>query len=334
MAERPSSTLGSKWPNRRQSLRAFAPMATILVTGAAGFIGSHTVDRLLADGHRVVGVDNFRTGHRRNLANALACGAFSLREADVAGPATVGDLAEEFRPEAIVHLAALVGVQESIADPASSFRLNVEATHAVAEAARRHRVPRVVFASSAAVYGDAADLPLRESSPVGRPASPYAAAKLASEALLQAYAAAYGLGVRCLRYFNVFGPRQDPGSPYSGVISIFIRRLREGKPVTIFGDGTQTRDFIFVGDVAGANCLAATLPGSSSVTVNICTGRSTSLLQLLEAFARKGVAVPPPRFASERPGDLRHSVGDPDLARAELGFFSRATLEDGLAKLL
>lgn len=308
-------------------------MAHILVTGAAGFIGSHTVDQLLAAGHTVAGVDNFRTGHRRNLATALASPRFALHEIDVAAPDALATLVAAARPEAIVHLAALVSVQESIRTPDLNYALNVQATHFVAEAARRHGVRRVVFASSAAIYGDNPALPLRESAEK-RPISPYGAAKLASEALLLGHAAAFGFTVRCQRYFNVFGPRQDPASPYSGVISVFERRYREGKPVTVFGDGRQTRDFISVHDVARANVIAATRPDLRSGSANICTGRATSLLDVLAVLSRHHPAVPPATHADARTGDIVHSLGAPEEAASQLGFRAEVSVAQGLEELV
>ncbi|MBS0661780.1 MAG: NAD-dependent epimerase/dehydratase family protein [Verrucomicrobia bacterium] len=307
-------------------------MATILVTGAAGFIGSHTTDLLLAEGHRVVGIDNFRTGRRENLRDAARQSGFAFHELDVAAPGALAGLVARVHPDAIIHLAALVSVQESIANPELNFVLNVQASQFVAEAARLHRVGRVVFASSAAIYGDGVELPVREGA-AKRPVSPYGAAKLASEDLLLGHAAAYGLTVRCQRYFNVFGPRQDPSSPYSGVISIFARRYAEGKPVTIFGDGRQTRDFIAVRDVAHANLLAATRPGLVSGAVNICTGRSTSLLDLAVVFGRLYPGVAAPQHAPARAGDIVHSLGAPGAAVAELGFTAQVAVADGLAEL-
>jgi UDP-glucose 4-epimerase len=306
-------------------------MSHVLITGAAGFIGSHTTDRLLAAGHRVTGVDNFRTG--ANLAAALASPAFALHELDVTAPGALDALVAAAPPDALIHLAALVSVQESIDDPALNHALNVHATHLVAEAARRHRVRRLVFASSAAIYGDTTARPIRESTPTA-PISPYGAAKLASEALLLGHGATYGLTVRCQRYFNVFGPRQDPASPYSGVLSIFDRRFREGKPVTVFGDGQQTRDFISVHDVARANLLAATAPALASGAANICTGRASSLLDALAVFRRHYPQSAAPTHAAPRAGDIIHSLGAPDLATAALGFRAEVSLADGLGELI
>lgn len=307
-------------------------MAHILVTGAAGFIGSHTVDQLLQAGHRVTGADNFRTGRRENLGSAARSSDFALAEVDVATSA-LEELVQRVRPDAIIHLAALVSVQESMADPELNFVLNVQATHRVAEAARRHRVPRVVFASSAAIYGNATDRPIRERSEQS-PISPYGAAKLASEALLLGHGQAYGFTVRCQRYFNVFGPRQDPASPYSGVISIFERRYRQGQAVTIYGDGSQTRDFISVHDVARANVIAATREGTRSGAANICTGRATTLNEVVAVFRRAYPAVPAPTHAAPRAGDIQHSLGAPDVAAAELGFRAAVTVETGLQELI
>lgn len=308
-------------------------MAKILVTGAAGFIGSHTVDCLLGEGHAVVGVDNFRTGRRENLASALQSTAFALHELDVAEPGVLAKLVTAEKPAAIIHLAALVSVQESIADPELNFSLNVAASQLVAEAARLHGVGRVVFASSAAIYGDAAERPIRESAEK-LPVSPYGAAKLASEALLLGHGAAYGFTVRCQRYFNVFGPRQDPSSPYSGVISIFARSYREGKSVVIFGDGRQTRDFIAVRDVARANVLAATRPGVTSGVANICTGRATSLLDLAALLASHHPGSPAPTHRPARMGDIVHSLGDPAAATVALGFTAQVTVAEGLHELI
>ena len=305
-------------------------MARILVTGAAGFIGSHTVDQLLAAGHQVWGVDNLRTGRRDNLKGALARG-LKFSEMDVLDAARLDRLVQRSRVDAIIHLAALVSVVESIRDPELNFRLNVEATHRVAEAARRHGVRRLVFASSAAVYGDSKALPLIETAVV-RPISPYGSAKLASEFLLLSYAAAFGLTVRIQRYFNVFGPRQDPSSPYSGVVSIFVQRLARRLPITIFGDGRQTRDFIPVADVARANLIAATKTRVATGVANICTGRRTSLRMLVDILGRQ-LAAPAPRFAAARPGDIRHSAGSARAAQRALDFKSQTGIAESLRAL-
>lgn len=308
-------------------------MAKILVTGAAGFIGSHTTDRLLTEGHSVLGVDNLRTGHRHNLEAASRTAAFRLVEADVAEAGVLNALVAEFRPDAIIHLAALVSVQESIQNPELNRRLNVTATERVVAAAEAHGVKRLMFASSAAIYGDTTDLPIREET-AKQPISPYGEAKLASEGILLGWAQRTGGVARCHRYFNVFGPRQDPASPYSGVISIFDRRYRDGKGVTIYGDGRQTRDFISVHDVARANAIAVTQPGIGSGAANICTGRATSLLDVVGIYAGHYPAAPAVQFAPARAGDIIHSLGRPDRAKAELGFVAQVTVAAGLGELI
>jgi len=308
-------------------------MEAILVTGAAGFIGSHTCDQLLAGGHTVVGVDNFRTGRRENLRGAEKHARFRLVEADVSDAAAFDPLVRDSTAAAIIHLAALVSVPESMTNPEMNFRLNLHATHVVADAARRHRVPRVVFASSAAVYGDALDLPLEESRHP-RAISPYGGAKLASEALLLSDAAAFGFTAFCLRYFNVYGPRQDPRSPYSGVLSIFVDKLRARAAPTIFGDGEQTRDFISVHDIARANAAAATRTDLRSGVANICSGRATSLNAIVEIFRQLVPGFPAALHAAPRAGDIRHSLGSNARAAAELGFGPQVDLKDGLSELL
>lgn len=300
----------------------------VLVTGAAGFIGSHTVDRLLAQGHTVLGVDNLRTGHEANLAVARGAAAFRFERLDVLADgfdALVGD----FRPDALIHLAALVSVPESIEQPEENFRLNVGATDRVARCALRWQVPRLVFASSAAVYGVDSETAWREDAPCA-PRSPYGAAKLAAENLLLGYARCFGLTVRCQRYFNVFGPRQDPRSPYSGVISLLADRARSGQPFTVHGDGGQMRDFIAVADVAEANVLAATTAGVASGVANICTGYRLSLNELIATFERISGRRLERCTGPVRPGDIRASRGSPEAAHCELGFAARVTLEDGL----
>jgi len=331
--------LAARYPFPRRFCLSILPLPhfmKILITGAAGFIGSHTSDRLLADGHEVLGIDNFRTGHWRNLESALWHDPrFALREADVAEAGVLDTVCAQFRPEAIIHLAALVSVQESIADPALNHRLNVEATEHVAAAAAKHGVRRVVFASSAAVYGDVRELPINEDAPK-QPISPYGEAKLRSESILLDSPAvvAGNCIVRCQRYFNVFGPRQDPASPYSGVISIFQKCYAEGRAPTIYGDGRQTRDFVSVHDVARANALAATRPDVSSGVANICTGQATSLLDIVRIFSAQYPAVPLPTFASARSGDIVDSVGDPARACAELSFEAEWSVERTLGELI
>lgn len=308
-------------------------MATIVVTGAAGFIGSHTVDRLLRFGYEVIGIDNFRTGKRENLAAALAQTGFRLEEADCTDQAQMVEVMERARPKAVIHQAALVSVPQSLEDPELNFRQNVEATHNIGFAASKCGVERIVFASSAAVYGHQKYLPISERASV-HAISPYGAAKLASENLLHGYGRSYGMMVICQRYFNVYGPRQDRSSPYSGVISIFEKRFREGEPVTIYGNGHQTRDFVSVHDVARASVVAATGRVVSSGTHNICTGRRTSVRDLIVEFGRLYPDHPAPKVAEKRPGDIEHSCGDPSRASKHLLFKTEIDVATGLRELI
>lgn len=304
----------------------------ILVTGAAGFIGSHTVDQLLATGHTVWGVDNFRTGKRENLSGAFSNTAFSFEELDVAEDQALSDFVERIRPAAIIHLAALVSVPESIRNPALNQRLNFDATRVIADACRRYQVQRVVFASSAAVYGNPVETPTTENA-AKTPLSPYGEAKLASEDLLLAEARQHGYVARCNRYFNVYGPRQDPKSPYSGVISIFMDHLSRGTAPTIFGDGKQTRDFISVHDVARANVIAATAESLPSGVVNICTGASVTINDVWYILCRAEGTLYSPNYAPAREGDIRHSCGSSQQARREIDFVARVPISEGLTAL-
>lgn len=305
-----------------------------LVTGAAGFIGSHSVDCLLQQGHRVIGADNLRSGHLENLAAAQASPHFEFVRADVSDEAIMRRLFAEYRFAGVLHLAALVSVPESFQYPALNYQLNLAACEALARLCIDYDCKRLVFASSAAVYGDRAELPNRESA-LPRPCSPYAAAKLAAEALLQGYGISYGLEPVCLRYFNVYGLRQDPGSPYSGVLSIFKDRFQAGLPVTVYGDGEQTRDFIAVRDVAAINShvlTAAAVAGSGPY--NVCTGRAVSLNHVLTLYRQAFPDAPPVQYAPARIGDIRHSIGDMSKLNSELGLRAQVSLEEGLPELL
>lgn len=303
-----------------------------LVTGAAGFIGSHSVEWLLGQGRRVVGVDNLRTGHLENLAGARSSPNFEWALADAGDEAVMRALFERHRFAGALHLAALVSVPESFRDPALNYRLNLATADSIARLCLEFDCKRLVFASSAAVYGAAAALPNRESA-APQPQSPYAAAKLAAEVMLLGYAASYGLEAVCLRYFNVYGPRQDPASPYSGVLSIFTDRFRRGLPVTVYGDGEQTRDFISVRDVARANGEALLDAGVGGGRYNVCTGRAVSLNQVLAIYQDLFPDVPPAKYVEARIGDIRHSLGDPSLLRAMLGFEALTPFARGLREL-
>jgi UDP-glucose 4-epimerase len=305
---------------------------TFLVTGAAGFIGSHSVEGLLGRGLRVVGVDNLRTGHLENLATARASPGFEWVMADAGDETVMRPLFQQHRFAGVLHLAALVSVPESFREPALNYRLNLAAADHIARLCLEFDCKRLVFASSAAVYGANAALPNQETA-MPQPQSPYAAAKLAAEVMLLGYAASYGLEAVCLRYFNVYGPRQDPTSPYSGVLSIFTDRFRRGLPVTLYGDGEQTRDFISVRDVARANAEALTGVIVASGRYNVCTGRAVSLNQVLEIYRELFPGAPPAEYAAARIGDIRHSLGDPDLLRRMLGFGAEAPFAPGLREL-
>lgn len=313
----------------------------ILVTGGAGFIGSHTVDRLVADGHRVVVVDDLRTGRRANLAQhgALSFAAGSPVELVVADVshglfAPLAAVTAAHGPIArAIHLAAQVSVVHSLANPLVDVAVNYVGTVQVLEYARATGVKQVAFASSAAVYGDTPVVPVVEDAPC-RPLSPYGVDKLASELMLGAYAATHGVGATPLRFFNVYGPRQDPSSPYSGVISIFADRARAGKPLTIFGDGQQTRDFVYVGDVARAVVAAAMADGGDGTAMNIGTGRETTVRQLAElivGLAGTGVAI---SHAPARAGEIVRSLAAVARVQATLGWQAEVALAEGLARTL
>ncbi|MEZ0394887.1 MAG: SDR family oxidoreductase [Anaerolineales bacterium] len=300
-------------------------MATFLVTGGAGFIGSHLVQALLAGGERVRVLDNFSTGRRENLPAdnpRLEVLEGDLRQAPLLQRAVQG-------VEVIFHLAAFISVPASLRDPQTCFEVNAAGTATLLEAARQAGARKVVFSSSSAIYGDNDHLPLAESE-TPRPLSPYALSKLVGEQYGRFYTRIFGLPVTALRYFNVYGPRQAPDSPYAAAIPIFIRRLRDGQAVDIFGDGQQTRDFIFVGDVVRANLLAAETPAADGEVINICTGQETSLLDLLAALSEAGGSKPEVRFGPPRPGDIYRSAGDPHKAVRLLGFRAETTLADGL----
>lgn len=307
-------------------------MQTFLVTGAAGFIGSHSVEWLLKQGVRVVGVDNLRTGRLENLATVRTSPDFEWVIADAGDETVMRLLFQQHHFAGVLHLAALVSVPESFREPALNYRLNLSTADRIARLCLEFDCKRLVFASSAAVYGMTAALPNRESA-LPQPQSPYAAAKLAAEAMLLGYAASYGLEAVCLRYFNVYGPRQDPASPYSGVLSIFTDRFRRGLPVIVYGDGEQTRDFISVRDVARANGEALIKKRVSYGCYNTCTGYATSLNQVLAIYRELFPKTPPAEYTVARMGDIRHSLGDPSRLLTMLEFSSQVSFKQGLHEL-
>ena len=300
-------------------------MSTYLVTGGAGFIGSHIVDALLSGGHRVRVLDNFSTGRRENLAHVMD--KIELIEGDVRDRIAARYAVEGM--EYVLHQAALPSVPRSIKDPLTSHEVNATGTLNILIAARGSGVKRLVYASSSSVYGDTPELPKREDM-TPRPKSPYAASKLAGEQYCQALWNSYGLETVCLRYFNVFGPRQDPDSPYAAVVPLFISALLNGGKPRIYGDGQQTRDFTFVANVVQANLLAATAPRAAGAICNIACQKRTSLLSLLTMLGELTGKEPDVLFEAERPGDVRDSLARISLARDLLGYRPQADLREGL----
>jgi nucleoside-diphosphate-sugar epimerase len=303
-------------------------VSRFLVTGGAGFIGSHIVEALLARGADVRIVDNFVTGKQVNLP---AGGRFDL---------LVGDLAEEGVArravagcEYVLHLAAIPSVPRSVADPLPSHRANVDATLHLLLAARDAGVSRVVYAGSSSVYGDSATLPKREDQHPG-PLSPYALQKLVGEEYCSLFTRLYGLDTVTTRFFNVFGPRQDPGSPYSGVISLFIDAVLEGRRPTIYGDGQQTRDFTYVEDVVAGVLRCCEAPGIAGQVLNIAGGGRVSLLEVLDTLTDLTDRPIDPIFMPPRDGDIRDSQADITKARERVGFQPSVPFREGLRRTL
>jgi nucleoside-diphosphate-sugar epimerase len=278
---------------------------------------------LLERGDQVRVLDNFSTGKRDNLAGLDV----EIIEADLRDASRVTSVCRGI--ETIFHQAAFVSVSQSMQEPTECFDVNVTGTASLFEAARKLGVKRVVFATSAAVYGDSDSYPLSEETPL-RQLSPYAASKRVDEIYGQLYTTSFGVEVVALRYFNVYGPRQRPDSQYAAAVPIFIRRLLDDKPITIFGDGGQTRDLIFVGDVVRANLVAAAHPSAPGGVFNICTGQETRILDLVEILQDLFSSAPAPEFAEPRAGDIYRSIGSPQLARDVLGFRAETSLADGL----
>lgn len=306
-------------------------MARVLVTGGAGFIGSHTVERLVHLGHTVAALDNLESGSWANLS-AVEGGCERI-EADVRDGAALAAIMARGRYDAVIHLAARASVVASIERPVETHALNVGGTLNVLEAARRAEVRRVVLASSTAVYGRTPPLPTPEEAPP-RPASPYAAHKAEAELLCAAYRETFGLEALPLRYFNVYGPRQPADSPYAGVVAGFMRRLASGTPITIDGDGEQTRDFIHVTDVAAVNARAALDADPGGGAINVGSGVETSVLGLLSALQVILRADATIRFGPPRPADVRRSCAAIDALRERLGYSPAIALADGLRDLV
>ncbi len=305
-----------------------------IITGGAGFIGSQLVRDLLAEGERVVVLDNFSTGQRSNLAG-LDTERLATIETNIADGLWPGMSQVDpswGKPKAIVHLAAQVAVVASVANPLDDVRLNYATTMHVLEYARFSGAPRIVFASSAATYGNLDTVPLTEE--MARwPVSPYGINKFGSEMCLRYYAEVHGVPTASLRFFNVYGPRQDPSNPYSGVISIFMQRALDGERITIFGDGEQTRDFVYVGDVSQAIRRAASEDFGGDV-FNVGTSTETTVNQLAQTIARQCNSTSEILHAPARKGEILRSSANISAAREKLGFDPKMSLESGLQHTL
>lgn len=304
-------------------------MAAYLVTGGAGFVGSHLADALLERGHSVLVLDDLSTGKRENCPRGA-----ELRVGDVGDRATVD--AAMAGQDGCFHLAAVASVPKSLNDWPGTNRTNLCGTVNVLDSARdpsgRGPIP-VVYASSAAIYGDAGPVPLSEVSPHA-PLSPYGADKAASELHARVAREAFGVPAVGLRFFNVFGPRQDPSSPYSGVISIFVERFRRGLPLDLYGPGTQARDFVYVHDVVRALMAAMASAYSAYPVYNVCTGRGTSLLELIDELSSLFARHPRIARSPARSGDIHVSLGDPTRLNQHLGVVADTSFGDGLRRLV
>jgi UDP-glucose 4-epimerase len=304
-------------------------MGRFLVTGVAGFIGSAIARALLDRGDKLRGLDDFSTGKWENLAGLKS--DLDLREASLLDPAELAAACEGV--ECIFHEAALPSVPKSVADPQHTNAVNVDGTLNLLVAARDAGVKRVVYAASSSAYGDSQVLPKREDM-VPRPISPYAVQKLAGEHYMNVFSSVYGLETVSLRYFNIFGPRQDANSQYSAVLAKFITQMLQGRSPTIFGDGEQSRDFTYVENAVKANLLAAQAPASevSGKVFNIATGKRYSLNQTCQILQGIIGFAGVPVYAPARPGDVKHSLADIGLAQKHLGYAADESFEDGLTR--
>jgi nucleoside-diphosphate-sugar epimerase len=298
-----------------------------LVTGGAGFIGSNTVDELVRRGHSVVVLDDLSSGKEENLAEVRSKITFmkgSITDLEAVQKAM-------HQAEYVIHLAARTSVPRSVKDPVDTNRINVDGTLNVLVAARDNRVKRVVYAGSSSAYGDSPTLPKTESmQPI--PISPYGVAKYVGEMYSQTFGRCYGLENVTLRYFNIFGPRQDPDSPYSGVLSRFSAAMLDDSQPVIYGDGEQTRDFTFVGNAVQANLLACEAPNASGNAYNIGTGSSISLNQVLELLRKISGKKIEAKYDPPRDGDIRDSLADIRKANEDLGYEPTVRFEDGLSR--
>ncbi len=297
----------------------------ILVTGGGGFIGSHLVDLLLSEGHQVRVLDNFSTGNRANLP--FGNDQLEVLTGDIRDPECVAQATCDVN--ALVHLAAVASVQASVSDPVGTHEVNLLGTLKLLEAARRRGIKRFVFASSAAVYGDTQTLPVAEDTPPA-PLTPYAADKLASEHYIDFYRRQHGLEPVVFRFFNIFGPRQDPSSPYSGVISIFMQRAISRQPITVFGDGEQSRDFVFVTDLVSLLRTALVATETFSLPMNVGNMQATNLNQLLSLIAGFAGGPLSVSYVAPRPGDIRYSYANNTRLREQLAYQPECPVEVGL----
>jgi UDP-glucose 4-epimerase len=302
-------------------------MSLCLVTGGAGFIGSHLVDGLLENGHAVRVHDNLSTGSLANLAHVRE--RIEMIEGDITDRKTVDSAMRGV--EVVYHQAALASVPRSVADPVSTNRVCVDGTLNVLLAARDAKAKRVVYAASSSAYGASASLPKRETD-LTLPLSPYAVAKLAAEHYCAAFTEVYGLETVRLRYFNIFGPRQPPDSPYAAVIPLFFEAMLAGRSPVIYGDGEQSRDFTYVADAVQANLKAATAPKAGGKVYNVACGSRTSLLELVAKInALLGTKLQP-IHQPPRPGDVKHSQADINPAKTDLGYVPKFDIDQGLQK--
>jgi UDP-glucose 4-epimerase len=302
------------------------PFRQALVTGGAGFIGSHLAEELVASGCRVVVLDNLASGNLDNLESIR--NDIRFVHGDIRDLPTVENASRDC--EVIFHLAAVVSVPQTVEQPVESALVNELGTLHVFEAARKNGAGSIVFASSSAVYGDDPDEPTKHEALRPKPLSPYAAQKITGEYYAHIYNNLYGLKAVCLRFFNVFGPRQDPSSPYSGVISIFMSKAACSEPPTIFGDGTQCRDFIYVEDVVQANLVAAASQAAAGQSLNVASGQSVTINQLWDRIRQMGGLKIDPQYAPPRPGDIHTSVADNTRAELLMGFSPHYSFEEGL----
>jgi UDP-glucose 4-epimerase len=304
-------------------------MVTYLVTGVAGFIGSALARAVLAQGDKVRGVDNFSTGNRENLAEILD--QIDFRQVDLLDAPAMNDACQGI--DFVFHQAAIPSVPKSVLDPVASNRANVDGTLNLLVAARDAKVKRVIYAASSSAYGDTPTLPKREDM-TPNPISPYAVAKLAGEHYMISFFRCYGLETVCLRYFNIFGPRQDPSSQYSGVLAKFALQMLKGEQPTIFGDGTQSRDFTYIDNAVSANLLACTAPATdiAGKVFNCATGKRADLNQTFQILKKLTAYKGEAKYGPERSGDIKHSLADLSRAEKYLGYKPQVEFEEGLRR--